>query len=127
MAKSRDQITPLSRIASEVAVFSDSITASGFLLVTTVAVIGVLHTAVPDHWAPIALVARQRAWSQRETALAAAQAGLGHVVTTLIIGLVVWIAGVQFAARFGSVVDTITSIALILFGGWVAIGAWRGL
>src|SRR5215475_13439170 len=109
--KGRDRFTPLSRIVSEVATFSDSIAASGFLLVITVAVIGVLHTAVPDHWAPIALIARQRAWSQRETALAAAQAGLGHVVTTLIIGLVVWIAGVQFAARFGNVVDTIASIA----------------
>jgi hypothetical protein len=108
-------------------VFSDSITASGFLLVITVAVIGVLHTAVQDHWAPIALIARQRAWSRRETALAAGQAGLGHVVTTLIIGLVVWITGVQFAARFGNVVDTIASIPLILFGGWVAFGAWRGL
>jgi hypothetical protein len=74
---------------------SDSFTASGFLLVVTVAVIGVLHTAVPDYWVPITLIARQRAWSQRETALAAAQAGLGHVVTTLIIGLVVWFAGVQ--------------------------------
>ena len=107
--------------------FSDSITASGFLLVVTVAVIGVLHTAVPDHWAPIALIARQRAWSRRETALAAAQAGVGHVLTTLIIGLSVWFAGVQFAARFGGVVDTIASVALVLFGGWVALGAWRDL
>jgi hypothetical protein len=105
----------------------DSFTASGFLLVVTVAVIGVLHTAVPDHWVPITLVARQRAWSMQETALAAAQAGIGHVVTTLIIGLAVWFAGVEFAARFGNVVDTIASIALVLFGGWVALSAWRDL
>jgi hypothetical protein len=90
-------------------------------------VIGVLHTAVPDHWAPIALIARQRAWSRQETAFAAAQAGVGHVVTTLIIGLAVWFAGVRFAAHFGNVVDTIASIALVLFGGWVALSAWRGL
>jgi hypothetical protein len=50
-------------------VLTDSFTASGFLLVVTVAVIGVLHTAVPDHWVPITLIARQRAWSLRETAL----------------------------------------------------------
>jgi hypothetical protein len=108
-------------------VFSSSITASGLILVVTVAVIGVLHTAVPDHWAPIALIARQRAWSRRETASAAAQAGVGHVVTTLIIGLLVWFAGVQFAARFGGVVDAIASVALVLFGSWVALGAWRDL
>jgi hypothetical protein len=105
----------------------DFFTSSGVLLVVTVAVIGVLHTAVPDHWVPITLIARQRAWSMRETALAAAQAGVGHVVTTLIIGLAVWFAGVKVAARFGNLVDTIASVALVLFGGWVALSAWRGL
>jgi ABC-type nickel/cobalt efflux system permease component RcnA len=43
------------------------------------------------------------------------------VVTTLILGLVVWIAGVVVAARFGHVVDLISSLALIAFGLWVGI------
>jgi hypothetical protein len=100
---------------------------SGFLLVGAVAVVGVLHTIVPDHWVPITLIARQRGWSQRETALAALQAGTGHVVSTLLIGLVVWFAGVAVATRFGHVVETASSIALIAFGGWIAISAWREL
>ena len=44
------------------------------LLVGAVAAVGILHTIVPDHWVPIALIARQRGWSQRETAFAALQA-----------------------------------------------------
>lgn len=100
---------------------------SGLLLVFTVAVVGVLHTIVPDHWVPITLLARQRGWSKAETARTALQAGTGHVVTTLIIGLVVWGAGVAFATRFGHLVDTIASIALIAFGGWIGISAWREL
>jgi hypothetical protein len=102
-------------------------TTPAVLLVLTVAVVGVLHTAVPDHWAPITLIARQRGWSRGETARAALMAGAGHVVTTLIIALVVWFAGVEFATRFGNLVDTVASIALVLFGGWIAIGAWRDL
>src|ERR1700722_9378718 len=101
--------------------------ASGLLLVLSVAVVGVLHTVVPDHWVPITLLARQRGWSKAETALAALQAGTGHVVTTLIIGLVVWAAGVAFATRFGHIVDTAASVALIAFGGWIGISAWREL
>ncbi len=97
------------------------------LLVLTVAAIGMLHTAVPDHWAPIALLARQRGWSKRETAVAALQAGTGHVVTTLVIGLVVWGAGIEFATRFSHLVDKVASLALVLFGGWIAVGAWREL
>src|SRR5260221_6119030 len=97
------------------------------LLVGAVAVVGVLHTIVPDHWVPITLIARQRGWSQRETALAALQAGAGHVASTLLIGLVVWFAGIAVALRFGHLVEIASSIALIAFGGWIAISAWREL
>lgn len=98
---------------------------SGLLLVLTVAVVGVLHTMAPDHWVPITLMARQRGWTKAETAKAALTAGIGHVVTTLIIGLVVWAAGVAFATHFGHWVDTIASLALVGFGGWIAVSAWR--
>jgi len=95
------------------------------LLVTAVVAVGVLHTIVPDHWVPITLLARQQGWSRAETARAALQAGSGHVVSTLALGLIVWIAGVAFATRFGHVVSIASSLALIGFGGWIAIGSWR--
>ncbi len=97
------------------------------LLVAAVGAVGVLHTMVPDHWVPITLIARQRGWSRRETARAALQAGTGHVVSTLLIALAVWIAGVAFATRFGQAVSTLSSLALIAFGGWIAISSWREL
>jgi len=103
------------------------IAAPQVLLVAAVGAVGVLHTMVPDHWAPIALIARQQRWTRRETARAALQAGTGHVVSTLLIGLAVWIAGVAFATRFGQAVSTLSSIALIAFGGWIAVSSWREL
>ena len=97
------------------------------VLIVSVGVVGVLHTIVPDHWVPIALIARQRGWSRRETAAAALQAGFGHVGSTLAIAAVIWFAGVAVAARFGHFIDTAASLALIAFGGWIAVGAWRDL
>jgi hypothetical protein len=97
------------------------------LLVGAVATVGVLHTMVSDHWVPITLIARQRGWSKSETARAALQAGIGHVLSTLLIALVVWLAGAAFAQRFGHIVDTVSSLALIAFGSWFAISAWRDL
>jgi hypothetical protein len=97
------------------------------LLIGAVAAVGVLHTVVPDHWVPIALIARQRGWSKAETARVALQAGIGHVGSTLLIALLVWIAGVAFATRFGHAVDTVASLALVGFGGWIGISAWREL
>lgn len=101
--------------------------ASGWLLVGAVAAVGILHTIVPDHWVPITLIARQRGWSRNETARAAFIAGVGHVVSTLAIALVVWFAGVAVATRFGQWVEIIASLALMGFGGWIALGAWRDL
>lgn len=69
------------------------------LLVLAVALVGVLHTMVPDHWAPIALLARQHGWSQTRTARTAALAGVGHTLSTLVIAIAVWGAGAVLAAR----------------------------
>lgn len=93
------------------------------VLVGAVAAVGVLHTIVPDHWVPITLIARQRGWTKTETARTAFKAGMGHVLSTLAIALAVWIAGVAFAQRFGQFVDAAASIALIGFGGWIAISS----
>jgi hypothetical protein len=97
------------------------------LLVASVAAVGVLHTIVPDHWVPITLIARQRGWSKAETARASLQAGTGHVLSTLLIALVIWLAGVAFAERFGHLVDMVSSLALIAFGGWIAVSASRDM
>ncbi len=101
--------------------------ASAWVLIGTVAAVGVLHTIVPDHWVPLTAIARQRAWTRAETARAAAQAGLGHVVSTLVIAVLVWIAGAAFARRFGDLADLASGVALIGFGGWIAIAGWREL
>lgn len=96
-----------------------------WLLVAAVIAVGVLHTLVPDHWVPITLIARQRGWTRMQTARAAFGAGLGHTLSTLVIGIVVWIAGAVVAQRFGTIVSLISGLALVAFGGWIAIGAWR--
>jgi len=97
------------------------------LLVITVAVVGVLHTIVPDHWAPIAVIARQRGWSRRETARVAAGAGLGHALSTIAIGVLAFFAGALAAQRFGHAINLASGVALILFGLWTTIAAIREL
>jgi putative Mn2+ efflux pump MntP len=95
------------------------------LLIATVGAVGVLHTLVPDHWLPISLLARHRGWNAGQTASAAATAGLGHTVSTLALGVVLWIAGALAAQRLGEAISYASSAALIAFGLWIAIGALR--
>jgi len=95
------------------------------LLIIAAVAVGVLHTMVPDHWAPIALLARQRGWSRSRTARTAALAGTGHTISTLVIAILVWVVGAVFAARFAHLVSVASSLALIIFGAWIALGAFR--
>lgn len=95
------------------------------LLIATVGAVGVLHTLVPDHWLPISVIARQRRWNAARTATAAATAGVGHTVSTLVLGAIMWAAGAVVAERFGHVVSYASSAALVIFGLWIAISAAR--
>jgi hypothetical protein len=95
------------------------------LLIATVGAVGVLHTLVPDHWLPISVIARQRRWSLARTASAGAVAGVGHTVSTLALGGVMWVAGAVVAQRFGHAISYASSAALVIFGLWIAIGAVR--
>jgi len=94
------------------------------LLLGSVVAVGILHTIVPDHWVPITLMARQQGWSKKQTTKAALTAGTGHVISTLLIASVVWLAGVAFATKFGSLIDLVSSLALIAFGAWIAVASW---
>jgi ABC-type nickel/cobalt efflux system permease component RcnA len=100
---------------------------TGGLLITTVAAVGVLHTLVPDHWAPIVVLGRQQGWSVSRTACAAAIAGFGHVTTTLLLGIVLWAVGASLAVRYAHLVSVAAAVALLGFGLWIAYSGWREL
>ena len=97
------------------------------LLVATVAAVGVLHTLVPDHWAPIVVVGRQQGWTVARTVRAAAIAGTGHVTSTLVLGIVVWALGASLAVRYGHTVNVVAAGALVAFGAWIGYAGWREL
>ena len=100
---------------------------TGPLLVATVGAVGVLHTLVPDHWAPIVVIGRQRGWSVVRTARAAALAGFGHVTSTLVLGLILWAVGASLAVRYAHTVSVVAALALIAFGAWIGYSGWREL
>ncbi len=98
---------------------------AGIALIVAVGAVGVLHTIVPDHWAPIVVLAREQGWSAGRIARAAAIAGLGHVTTTLLLGALLWIVGAALAVRYVHLVSSVSAIALIAFGLWIAYAAWK--
>lgn len=101
------------------------IDSTGGVLIVTVAAVGILHTIVPDHWAPIVILARQQGWSLVRTAKSAALAGVGHFTTTLLLGALLWLVGATVAVRYAHLVSLASAIALLGFGFWIAYQGWR--
>lgn len=84
--------------------------------------VGSLHSVAPDHWVPIAAVARARSWSRTRTARVAFICGLGHVTVSVLLGLLALLFGTQLFESFGERMMSVAGLLLIGFG--VAYGVW---
>jgi nickel/cobalt exporter len=51
--------------------------------------VAVFHSAMPDHWVPLAIVARGSRWTISRTARVSLLAGLGHVGASLVLGIAI--------------------------------------
>lgn len=59
------------------------------ILITTAASIGFFHTIMgPDHYLPFIMMARARKWSLAKTSWVTTVCGIGHVLSSVILGLI---------------------------------------
>ncbi len=99
------------------------------VLSSNAAAVGLIHTAIgPDHYLPFIVMARARRWSAARTVAITLACGLGHVASSVVLGLV----GYGFGASVGhlewieSVRGEFAAWALIVFGVlYAAWGGWR--
>lgn len=96
-----------------------SIMATGF-------VVAFAHAAIPTHWLPFVLAGRGQRWSRGKTLAVVALCGLGHVLFTTLLGvLVVWL-GLETSKWTGEVFPWIAGGALIAFGLYYLLRQARG-
>jgi ABC-type nickel/cobalt efflux system permease component RcnA len=91
-------------------------------LVAAAVSLGSIHTLAPDHWVPFAALARSERWTARRTALITAVCGLGHVTSSVALGLLGLLFGLELLQTFGQRMESVSGLLLIGFG--VAYGAW---
>ncbi len=89
------------------------------ILIAAAASIGFFHTIMgPDHYLPFIVMSRSGNWSLRKTALITVLCGLGHVLGSVLLGLVGIAFGVALSeiTLFETVRGSMATWALIAFG-----------
>jgi nickel/cobalt exporter len=92
------------------------------LLLGAAAVVAILHSVLPDHWVPLAVVARTQRWSILRVGRVTFLASLGHVITSLILGGIVAVVGLQFQQKIetqqGHIIGAVLTLTGIVFLIW---------
>lgn len=99
---------------------------------TTISLIGatffvaLTHAIMPNHWMPFALIGKGQKWSLTKTIFITAIAGLGHSITTTILGFIIAILGFHITKYAETIAEPLAGIILIVLGiTFVIIGRLR--
>lgn len=97
---------------------------SSWLLLLAGASVAFVHAVLPDHWLPIALVARAERWSLGRTIRVSLWTSLGHVVGSLALGILFIVIG---KGLHGIVQNERGFMGGVLILTGIGYGLWDGL
>jgi len=104
-----------------------------WVLAGTAASLGLVHTVIgPDHYLPFIVISRARNWTLRKTLFVSFLAGLGHILSSVVLGFLGIALGIAVARLEGveSARGEIAAWLLIGFGLayfiWGMRRAWKG-
>lgn len=78
--------------------------------------ISLLHAVIPNHWLPVLAIGKKEGWSLAETTRITFIAGMAHVISTVIIGLLLGLIGTELALQIDDFTRIIGPSILILIG-----------
>lgn len=86
--------------------------------------VGLVHSLAPDHWLPFASLAQAQGWSRKKLLVVSFLAGLGHVGSSFVLGVLGIVLGMGLAHMEGveSFRGNVAGFLLIGFG--VAYALW---
>ena len=95
-------------------------------LMAATIVLASTHTVSPDHWFPFVMVGRANKWKTSWVLALATLAGLGHVLTSVAIGLVGVFAEAGLSKDIAQFFENATPMLLIIFGfGYAAYAFYK--
>ena len=103
-----------------------------WILAGTAVTIGLVHTVIgPDHYLPFVVISRARGWSLRKTLFVSLLAGIGHILSSVVLGFLGIALGIA-VTRLKGVESVRGEVAAWLFIGfgfayflWGVRRAWK--
>jgi len=87
--------------------------------------LSIIHASMPNHWLPLVIIGKTERWNRAETLGVTAIAGLAHVASTLIIGMLVGWLGYQLSSRRALITGIIAPAILVALGLFYLVADWR--
>lgn len=78
--------------------------------------ISLLHAVIPNHWLPVVAIGRKHKWSFAETTRITFIAGMAHVISTVLIGILLGLIGSELTEHIEHFTRIIAPSILILLG-----------
>lgn len=85
-------------------------------IVTGSLVISLLHAIIPNHWLPVVAIGKKEGWSLAETSRVTFLAGMAHVISTVLIGLLLALIGGKLSEHVDQFTHVIAPAILVLMG-----------
>ena len=95
------------------------------VLMVSAAVSAILHTLVPDHEIPLAMIGRTQNWTLKKMAGITLIAGVIHISVSLGIGAIALIASAALSRFIADSTQQISGLLLIAFGSIYAFVSWK--
>lgn len=85
-------------------------------ILTGAIIISLLHAVIPNHWLPIIAIGRQYKWNISEITQVTFFTAFAHILSTLLIGWVLGLAGHQLAHNIEHITHIAAPVILIIMG-----------
>jgi len=94
-------------------------------LMAATVTLAVLHTLIPDHEIPLAMIGRAQNWAVKKMAGVTLVAGAIHVSVSMGVGVIALVLSTALAEKVSTTAHQISGFLLVAFGVVYSILAWR--
>lgn len=79
-------------------------------------VLSILHALIPNHWLPVLAISKREQWTLQETTSITFLSGLSHALSTVLIGVLLGLLGIQLSESVEHFTSIIGPAILITLG-----------